>query len=1295
MNRPISLLITFIFFCFYILKGQTTSYMQFDRIHTNTDASVFGCIMQDSSGMIWTGTNNGLFSYDGYSFHRHNSSIAEKENYDVRIYCGIIHSDSIFLGTDNGLISYNKKKGVYLNHNTQGIKDIRCMTLSETELWLGTLNGLYRYNIKSKEIYEFPLDKLPHPAIYSCIISTDGNLYIGTYNGMCRIDTDNNVSPIYIPAEREWKNVFVNVILEDKEKNCIWIGTEGNLYCYDINKKQTKLVPYFSNNSIKSLNYDSEKNLLIGTDYGLYIYSTDNNTQRHYIHNSINDKSISNNIIWSIMTDKEHNIWLGTDNGISFSGNNQQYTFIPVWELSKTNDGNMFYSILTDSKGRCWFGGSDGLILSDGLYNENKSRWFKVDEKDSELSHNRIRCIYEDKSCNIWIATDGSIERYDEKNKNFVHYTIMDSTYTHNSNWAYFISEDNDSNIWVSSCLGGIFVINKEKLIRNNSGICIADYNFTTANGLESMFVKQAVVDKNGDVWVLMYNIPNIQKINYNNKKIESFSVCSEINEFPEYMICDSDGKIWVGSNWGISKIDPESGKTIRIKGEWENSNILYLTEVVNNIWISSSNGLFCIDKETLDIKRIYIKDKIYSSLYYDNRAQKIYMGSYDGIGCCEPCIIDTPQTQNKIYLTAFHVNNNCISKGIIDNTDFTLSNKENNLTFEFSDLVYNKYQRSGFIYTMSGIDSEWHYTNNNSNIIVYNNMPYGEFKLYIKSLGSNSKSYQIASIKILPPWYLSPLSIIIYVLLSIGLICWIINFFRVKNRLHIEKLEKKKILEQTQQKIKFMSNLSHDLKSPVGMIVTPISKLLLDNKNTEQKEMLEIVYKNAVDLNSKIQKLIEMNRIEDHEHILITSRIELISFIHELYEKHKNSETEIRHNWSFISSTEKLFVEMDIIKLESIICNLLTNAMKYTPDGGNIFIDIKYKKDDNNVIIEVGDNGIIIPENEQTYIFQRFFQSSATKNHYEGTGIGLYLVKTYTELHKGNVSVSSSEGKDTVFTLTFPIDKELNAIEVNDSENVNYIENTELPLMLIVDDNKDVYYMIRHILSKDYRFKYASNGKEALDIINKTKPDIIITDLMMPIMDGMEMCKVLKKNIPTSTIPIIMLSAKDDTETIKNSLKIQVDSFIQKPFNAEILIGKVNLLMHKKESFETQVRIENISTPQPTEKKDSADERFLIDITRIIEDHIADSDLNVNALSELSGTGNKQIYRKIKQLTGYTPVEYIKSIRMKKAAMLLQQKKFSIAEVMYMVGYSNPSYFSKCFQSVFGQTPKQYISEK
>ena len=403
----------------------------------------------------------------------------------------------------------------------------------------------------------------------------------------------------------------------------------------------------------------------------------------------------------------------------------------------------------------------------------------------------------------------------------------------------------------------------------------------------------------------------------------------------------------------------------------------------------------------------------------------------------------------------------------------------------------------------------------------------------------------------------------------------------------------------------------------------------------------------------------------------------------------------------------------MDAIKLESILDNLLSNAVKYTPEGGSVTLRLEIPGEEKDVRISVSDTGIGVPRQDQPYIFQRFFQSPKTAGKKEGTGIGLYLVKTYTELHGGSVLLTSEENKGTTLTphlpggtpeqmsvdvLSEPVasEQETALVEAEtavsaSSSSAAETASPEAPLILIVDDTPEIAGFIYQILHAKYRCRIAENGKIGVEMAMELSPDLIIADVMMPVMDGLEMVRRLKKHIPTSTIPIILLTAKNDKETELESIRLNIEAFIPKPFEPDILLSRVEQLLAAWEMHETKARIEALATPKEIEAV-SYDEKFLANIIHLIEEHISDSELNVNALCEWTGTNNKQMYRKMKQLTGMTPVEYIKSIRMKKAAMLLKQQKFTVAEVMYMVGFSNHSYFSKCFQAEFGVTPKQYV---
>ena len=1151
--------------------GQKVNYQQFDNIYLGAEASVISCFLQDSEGLIWVGSNKGLFSYDGYSTQQH-FTYGERTN--TRIYCGIIADNTyLYLGTDNGILVYNYRTDKYEQPDTDFPTDVRTMVLQGDTLWIGSLNGLYTYQLKSRQLNHFDSKQtgLPHNTIYSIIHTKDNQIYIGTYNGLCRyVQASGKFENILLPVNRGGSNLFVNSLLEDTTRQCIWIGMEGYLFQYNPTIGEMKAIEVFHNNSIKSLALDGDENLLAGTDNGLYVYQNDKEPLQHIIHDSRNIQSLTNNIIWNIFSDQEHNIWLGTDYGISLSRYNSALQFVPISQITGTGDGNQFYSLFRDSKGFYWFGGTNGVIrFTHPAGNKHDAIWYRMGDKNHPLSHNRIRHIYEDREQQLWIATDGSINRYDYNTHQFVHYNIVDSTGTYNTNWAYYLFEDTDGKLWIATCLGGIFVVDKHKLIQSAGRSYVADQNYSIHNGLSGMFINQIVPDAEGNVWVLLYNSKGIDKINARTRQVTKLFADELSGEkSPNYLLRDEDGMLWVGFHGGVMRINPKDSSQQSISfGNFSNNEILSMTSVKEHIWVSTTNGLWIIDRRTMDARQQSLTDKRFTSLMFDPEDGNIYLGGADGFGISRPEIQAMSQPEHSILLTALYINNQLMSPHTgedIPNIRYTdaieLKYDQNNLAFELSDLPYSLEEKHEFVYRLEGMDKEWNFLQSNTNRITYSNLGYGDYQLVISKVeksGSPSEHPYILNIKILPPWYYTLWAKIAYILLFLSLIAWVINFFRVKNRLKMERMEKEKILEQSRQKMAFFTNLSNELKTPLSRIIAPVSQLLPVAEEVHEKQTLEEVQRNAMKINSLIHQVLNFNRIEDNkDSLLILSRIELVSFSRSLfsvYEENKQITT-----FHFETNKAKIYADMDAIKLGVILDNLLSNAVKFTPDGGSVRLSLFYREETGLLDICVSDTGSGIPQQDIPYIFQRFFQSPHSGNK-EGTGIGLYLVKTYTELHGGHINgVTSNEGKGTSIGLNIP---------------VIAVEKEEIP---------------------------ATQVKKQLE-----------------------------------SLPVL------------------------KPIEAE-----------------------------------SQDEKFLSNIIRLIEDHLSESELNVNALCELSGISNKQIYRKIKQLTGMSPVEYIKSIRMKKAAMLLQQKKFTIAEVMYMVGFSNHSYFSKCFQAEFGKTPRQYLNE-
>lgn len=1139
-------------------------------MYLGAEASVISCFLQDSEGLIWIGSNKGLFSYDGYSMQQH---FTYGEYSNTRIYCGIIIDNTyLYLGTDDEMLVYNYRTDKYEQPEIELPTDVRTMALQGDTLWIGSLNGLYTYELKSKKLvaYNSTNSGLSHNTIYSIIRTRNDQIYIGTYNGLCRYTKENgDFEKIPLPVNHDASNLFVNSLLEDTTRQCIWIGMEGHLFRYTPQTGNMQPIEAFHNNSVKSLALDGEGNLPAGTDNGLYIYRNADGSLQHIVHDSRNIQSLTNNIIWNIFTDQEHNIWLGTDYGISLSRYNSAMQFIPISQITGTGDGNQFYSLFRDSKGFYWFGGTNGIIrFNNPTGNSHDAVWYRMGDKKHPLSHNRIRHIYEDKEQQLWIATDGSINRYDYKTRQFVHYNIVDSTGTNNANWAYYLFEDTGGKLWIATCLGGIFVVDKHKLMQSAGKPYVAEQNYSTRNGLSGMFINQIVPDTEGNVWVLLYNSKGIDKINPRTRQVTKLFADELSGEkSPNYLLRDEDGMLWVGFHGGLMRINPKDSSRQSVSfGSFNNNEILSMTSVKEHIWISTTNGIWIINRKNMDVCQQNMTDKRFTCLLFDSTDENIYLGGADGFGISRPEVQAMVPPERPILLTAIYINNLLMSPrtgAAIPNIRYTnsieLEYNQNNLAFELSDLPYSLEEKHEFVYRLEGMDKEWNFLKSNTNRITYSNLNYGNYRLLISRIEKNgypSEHPYILDIKILPPWYYTLWAKITYVLLFFCLIAWTVNFFRVKNRLKTERIEKEKILEQSRQKIAFFTHLSNKLKTPLSRIIAPVSQLLPGTEETDERQTLEEVQRNAMKINSLIHQILNFNRIEDNEDsLLILSRIELVSFCHSLFSVYE----EDKHlNFHFETNKAKIYADMDAIKLGVIIDSLLSNAVKFTPEGGSIRLSLFYREETGLLDICVSDTGIGIPQQDIPYIFQRFFQSPHSGSR-EGTGIGLYLVKTYTELHGGHINgITSEEGKGTSVGLCIPIIA---------------VEEKEMPAT------------------------QAKKQPEALPVL--------------------------------------------------------------KPIEAE-----------------------------------SQDEKFLSNITRLIEDHLSDSELNVNALCELSGIGNKQIYRKVKQLTGMSPVEYIKSIRMKKAAMLLQQKKFTVAEVMYMVGFSNHSYFSKCFQAEFGKTPRQYLND-
>ncbi|MDR2804731.1 MAG: hybrid sensor histidine kinase/response regulator, partial [Dysgonamonadaceae bacterium] len=751
--------------------GQNTAYQSFENITLSAEATVVNCFAQDRQGLMWMGSNRGLYSYDGFSTQAHTSNET-----NTQVYCLLVLDETcLCLGTDNGVFFYNYQTDSYETTTTEFPADVRAMALCDSVLWIGSLNGLFRYNLKNKKLENIPATKatgLPHETVYS-IIQANHTLYVGTYNGFCKYLPDKGMfEKIALPSDEKRSNQFVNVLLEDTFRKCIWIGTEGMLYKYIPAQKRVESFGHFRNNSVKSLAIDRSIEtqagasaevqglapLWVGTDNGLYVYNETDNSVQHIVHDSRNDKSLSNNIIWNIFSDRENNVWLGTDYNISLARRNRTFQLVPISQITGKGDGNRFHSLFRDSRGNFWLGGTNGLIFSPSLNSPSASIWYRMGDAQYPISHNRIRQIYEDKDKNLWIATDGSISRYDYDRKQFIHYAIIDSAYTYNSNWAYRLFEDDRKRLWIATCLGGIFVVDKCRLMQSQ-GTYVAEQNYSVLHGLSGNFINQILPDKNGNVWVLLYK-NGINKIIANENKITKISIGHRPeNDAPHYMFRDDNGFIWIGFRDGLLRINPDNHQSKFIKfNTFANSEILSMTEEREHIWISTIDGVWVVDKQTAEIQSSNIPNKLFTAGFYDSTADIIYLGASDELAFFSPSLREKEETDYPIILTALYVNGKLHRSEKLSvryMNEIQLGYNQNNLSFEFSDLQYASEQGNKFVYQLEGIDNTWNLLRPQANHISYQKLGYGKYRLIISKLdlsGKPSATPYVFAVRIMPP---------------------------------------------------------------------------------------------------------------------------------------------------------------------------------------------------------------------------------------------------------------------------------------------------------------------------------------------------------------------------------------------------------------------------------------------------------------------------------------------------------------------------------------------------------------
>ncbi|HEX5026423.1 MAG TPA: two-component regulator propeller domain-containing protein [Agriterribacter sp.] len=1332
------------------------------------------CILKDSKGFMWFGSMSGLNRYDGYDFkvfknELHNPA-SLSDNYVERIF--ELPDRKMWVATRNGnniydplTESFNRKDQEYLSQLSLPPGSVyNVVKDKQGNYWFIYQNnaGVYRYSPSTKKIVALqhnPEDSATIATNDVAVLAQDsnGNIWIvhrngiveklkaGTYEVIQRTDqlksiTQNSIQnyTLYIDSGDE---LWISVLLS---------GNPGGIFYYQPARDRLSHFTKdagdirLNTNIITGITQDQDGKIWIGTDHGgINLVDKKEKSVRYLLSDAEDHTTISQNSIYSVYKDSSNMIWLGTyKQGICYYNNNMAMFSLYRHKVSDPNslpyeDINKFAE---DAKGNLWIGtNGGGLMYFDRLQNKFSNFQHNPSNPNS-LSNDVIVSLLVDHEKKLWIGTYmGGLDCYDGKKfRHFRHNPSDTNTISDNSIWQLF--EDKDNNLWVGTLSGGLNRYDRDKDI-------FYHYRVEDGRSLHSNYISAIIEDKENNIWlgtsngIDVFNKTNgiFRYLGHDDNDSSSLSNNNVISALQ-----DSRGLIWVGTREGLNLLD-KAGNTFTVfrkeDGLADNTILTILEDDKHNLWLGTPNGLSNVIvngngiRVNIQVKNYDESNGLQGREFNDKAAFKtkggelLFGGPY-GFNLFNPDKFLLTKPAPEIALTEFFLFNKpvkvgeklnghvVLNKAFTETENITLQYNENVFSIAFAALGSAQSLKDKFIYTLEGFNKEWLSTDGRQRTITYTNLDPGTYVFRVKSDGDytgGNKEGVVLHITILPPFWKTAPAFLLYMLLAGGILLFArrLTIQRAKTRFQFDhqKKEAQRIHELDMLKLKFFTNVSHEFRTPLSLIITPVEKMMKQTEDEGQKKQFQLIHRNAKRLLGLVNQLLDFRKLELHELRLYPSLGDMVSFVKELTFSFTDLAEKKNISFTFSSDVESLDMFFDPDKIERIMFNLLSNAFKFTSECGSIKVHIGIKEisaGEAFADITVSDSGIGIPLEKQDKIFERFFQHEVPDNILnQGSGIGLAISREFARLHGGHISVASKPGEGSSFTVSLPL-KSQSLIPVQDSiaereiimHAAHQSEDDNIPdkavhrkeSILIVDDNDDIRFYIKDNLRVNYIVYEAMDGKEGWKKAQEFQPDLVISDIMMPEMNGMELCCKIKNDVRTSHIPVILLTAKSAEEQKLAGFETGANDYITKPFSFEMLFSRIKGLLAHQEAlrrlFQNQIEIEPKAisiTP--------VDEQFIAKAVDEVEKNISESDFSVEDLSKALFMSRVALYKKLLSLTGKAPLDFIRSIRMKRAAQLLSKTQMTVSEVAYEVGFSNPKYFTKFFKKEFNLLPSEYIS--
>ncbi len=1320
------------------------------------DQNFFGNsnIVEDHLGFIRVFGSGGLYKYDGYNFSLtpFTSLFGSDYTRDRDFLMIKDNNNNIWISSFNGELTKIEIDGINTSYkdavlNNKKPQQISAMKAYTKDVWFGSVNGiLYKYDYASSKIDSIitlpRINDLPQ-RIENIAITNPEKIWLSTFNGKVYSYSlkTNTLEALKLPLKEKAQIIRV----ENDKNGGLWIATElDGLFRY--NPKEKDSFKQYNNidaskTSLKHHMYisifcDNSGIIWVGTDGdGLYSINPENNKITVFKHEETNKFSISSNTIGNISEDSKGNIWIVAKRGeINILPKNNN--IIKYYNGLENNTPTTVLSILKSSDKSLWLG-TDGKGLNRVFPDETKVQ-YDINKKDKYFFEGRyIQNILEDEKGNIWIGTyQKGLWVYNKKSDTFTKIATSNSTGTYSPD-IRALFKDSKNRIWAASSNSINIFSDNQKLLT------IFDYDDNGLFGNISMAINE---DENKEIWVGI-NPNKLFKFNENLIDINK-SYFTKYNYFLKQendsrnynihsLMPDYKGSLWILCASGMLikfNIKDNTYESFVNKDHFEDINVSsILIEDYNNLWISSNKGLHHYNIGNDTFKSFYKIDGFQSNSFTRRSAYKeingtMYFGSEDGVNSFFPPELNKEEIDAKLYINNIEILNkparliigDQIKGGVEYVKNLNLNSNQSSFSFQFSaiDNVINPNYH--YAYKLNGFDTDW-ITPKNDRIASYTNIPYGNYTFEVKA-GAKKGEWDIAPIKvgiyIKPPWWLSKIAYIIYLVCGLLLVYGIVIWGRLKSKLAKEAWQNNKEKELYALKMNFFAKMSHEIQTPLTLISGPIGDMLeraSANGNQLLKQRLQIISNNANRLSRIAMELMTVRNKELGKLRLFASKNNLIDDLKRIALSF--SEQARFKNIDFIQEYPEDIVNIwyDKDKIEHIIYNLLSNAFKFTPKEGTISLKTDFNLKDDFVEISVTDSGPGISKEELEDIFKLFYQTDVGK-HNKGIGIGLALTKELISLHKGEINVDSSPEFGTCFSVKLStrddifsddekvfvenpglisdsLETDFSLLEKEFDLKTNSTNSKKTHTLLIVEDNIEMQIFLRDVLSDTYNLLMAENGKEGIILAEKNNPDLIISDIMMPVMDGIEMSKKLQKKKSTSHIPIILLTAKNSTPTKLAGLKSGAIEYIIKPFNFHELSLKLKNIIASKEKVLSKYKTDRLSAPAEI-KELSKDDAFIKDLVEELQKQIENPNFKLEELSKSLNMSYSVIYRKCQDITGKTLVEFVRSMRMKKAALLIINNGYNISEASYIVGYKDRKYFTKCFKDEFGVPPTVFKRE-